>query len=293
LTIPDFGRKIQVFRSTLDGSGLFGYLVNEEWAPRPKAPRSRLERVSFEIRRIGGEHRRNDLVIAFYAALALFPLLWRTPARRTLSFALIAMVVGWLFMAGTGGGGSAHHAVLLWPLPQLFIGIAFAEAAFRIPFGRRILVAVILFIGLSGVMVINQYLYQFIRDGASDIWSDGIYNLARSLRQSGASQIVLPDWGLTDCLCLLTHDKPKTHIVNNSFLADTNSPSQKEDELGTLSDKQAIWVEHTLGHEIVPGVNNRILSAAGRAGFKPQGLQTFFDSNGRAIFQTLRFARIR
>jgi hypothetical protein len=48
-------------------------------------------------------------------------------------------------------------------------------------------------------------------------------------------------------------------------------------------------VEHVQGHEISPGVNDRIRLAAHRAGFEPVMLQTYYDRNGRAIFQALHF----
>ena len=45
-------------------------------------------------------------------------------------FCLIAMAVAWLQMAFTKDAGlGAHHVVLLWPLPQWFLAVAFVQAA--------------------------------------------------------------------------------------------------------------------------------------------------------------------
>jgi hypothetical protein len=114
--------------------------------------------------------------------------------------------------------------------------------------------------------------------------------LAEHLKQSNASQIIMPDWGMTDSLCVLTHDSPGARLADDSFLSDTKSAAQREDDLQTLSDPRAIWLEHVPGHEAFSGVNDRLLTTASRAGFEPVMLQTYLDSNGRAIFQTLRFA---
>jgi hypothetical protein len=38
-------------------------------------------------------------------------------------------------------------------------------------------------------------------------------------------------------------------------------------------------------------VNDRLLHSARRAGFEPVILEIYRDTNGRAIFQTLRFVR--
>ncbi len=281
--------KLRALRATANGSILFSYLVNEDWAPHPKSARSKLERVSFFVRDLAGERRRNNMTPAYCGALLLVPLLWRTSARKIILFCLVAIVVAWVFMVSTGGGRSAHHAVLLWPLPQLFLAVALAEAALRLRYGKWVLGAVVGFLAVCNILVINQYLYQFIRNGASDIWTDAIYPLADGLRRTDASQIVLPDWGLTESLCVLNRDKPITHPVGDPFLAEAHSPSQKRDELQTLSDRKGIWVEHVPGHEVAPGVDDRIIEAAHRAGFEPMMLQTYYDRNGRAIFQTLRF----
>jgi hypothetical protein len=216
---------------------------------------------------------------AYCGALLLLPLLWRTRARKAMLFCLVAIVVAWIFMASIrGGGGAAHHAVLLWPLPQLFLAVAFAAAAQHLRFGKWALGVVVGWLALANLLVTNQYLYQFIRDGAGDAWTDAIYPLADGLRRTDASQIVLPDWGLSDSLCVLNRDRPVTHFAEDPLLAD-----------GQLSDRKAVWVEHVAGHEMLPGVNGRIMDAAHRAGFEPVMLRIYYDRNGRAIFQAFQF----
>jgi hypothetical protein len=274
----EFSERLRILRVTANGSALFGYLAHEDWAPQPQPARSKLERVSFSIRQLGGEHRRNNMVPAYCGGLLLVPLLWRSRAAKAMWFCLIAMVVAWIFMVSTGGGDT-HHAVLLWPLPQLFLAVTFAEAAQHVRFGKWLLGAVVGWLAVSNLLVTNQYLYQLIRDGGGDAWTDAIYPLAEGLRHTDASQIILPDWGMADSLCVLDRDKPMTHLAADPFLA----------ELQAFSDEKTIWVEHVPGHESWPGVNDRVRDAAQRTGLEGRMLQIYYDRNGRAMFQTLRF----
>jgi hypothetical protein len=56
-----------------------------------------------------------------------------------------------------------------------------------------------------------------------------------------------------------------------------------------VSDANAIWVDHTAGHESLKGVHERILSEAARAGFEPVMLKIYYDRNGRGMFQSYKF----
>jgi len=279
---PGLTLKLHELESALEGSALFGYIVSEEPGPQPGYPRSLVEYASFAIHALAGDRRRNAMTLALLAALLLLPRLWRTPARQAMLFSAIAACVAWAFMTLSGGGDAAHHIVLLWPLPQLFVAVAFAEASRHFRFGYWMLAAVAL-LALSNLPVTNQYLYQFIRNGAAETWTDAIYPLALGLKQSHASQVVLPDWGLTDSLCVLNRDQPPTRPVSD--------PLQPADLL-ILADQNAIWVDHTPGHEAVQGTHQRVLAAARNAGFEAVQLHIYYDRNGRAIFQTFQFRKI-
>jgi hypothetical protein len=271
--------KLRAVESTWDGSSLFGYLVSEDAGPRPGSPHSLLEHASFAVHSLTGDHRQNSTRLGLWAALLVAPLLWRTRARHVVLFGAIAAGVAWTHMVLTGGSTAAHHAVLLWPFAYLFATVALAEASLHVRFGKWILVFVVGLLAIGNVLMTNQYLYQFIRNGAAETWTDAIYPLASDLRQSGATQVLLPDWGLTDSLCLLNRDNPPAHPVDDPLLNDVNK----------LSDANAIWVDHTPGREFSKGVHDRVLAAAQSAGFEPVMLKTYYDRNGRAMFQSFKF----
>jgi hypothetical protein len=272
---------LRQLESTWEGSALFGYLVSEDAGPRPGSPHSLLERFSFAVHGLTGDRRQNSMTLALCGALLLIPLLWGTRARKLMLFSAIAIVVAWVHMALAGGGGAAHHAVLLWPLPHLFIAVALAEGSVRVRFGKWALAAVVGLLAIGNVLVTNQYLYQFIRNGTAETWTDAVYPLASDLKQAHASQVLLPDWGVTDALCVLNRDSPPTHLVQDPFLGDSS----------ILSDANAIWVDHAPGREVWKGVHDRVLAAARRAGFEPVMLRTYYDRNGRPMFQTFKFRK--
>src|SRR5579884_3166330 len=117
-TIP---HKIDLLRNTLDGAALFGYMVRDPHAPQPRRITDLAGSTSSALERIAGDHRFNWMLPAYAAALVLAFFIRRT-ARRAVAFCLIAFAVAWTQMLlAHGVGGSAHHTVLLWPLPQMFI----------------------------------------------------------------------------------------------------------------------------------------------------------------------------
>jgi len=288
LALDHFGDKFEMLHRTWNGSGLFGYITSDS-ADRPMAPRSPAEKASVLVHSVTGDRRTNASGLALLGGIVLIPFLWRTHVRDTLLFALVAGGVAWIFMIISGGGGSVHHAVLLWPLPHLFLAAAFAEASEHIRFGARALAATVVFLAAANLAVTNQYLFQFVRNGSAGVWSDAIYALAAGLRQTTASQAVLVDWGLEAPLAVLNRNSPPVKIIANPFANSAETETQRQADLQLLSDGKAIWVERTSGNEILAGVNKRLLDAARNAGFEQQRLNVYNDSHGRPFFQTFRF----
>jgi hypothetical protein len=118
---------------------LFTLLTSQPSEENAAGPTSTLERASFRLYAALGQRDTNQMEAAFYAALFLVPWLCRTRARRTLMFYLVTLGIAWLLMAFTkGAGGSVHHVVLLWPIPDLFLAVAFAEVSRIWPAGSNI-----------------------------------------------------------------------------------------------------------------------------------------------------------
>lgn len=269
-----FAAGLHAMRITWNGSALFG--IAHDTAPRVGTPQGVVQQASFYLHAVTGDWHTNFIDAALVGGLVVLVLRRRSAARDAMMFALLAGAVALTIMLLSGGGSSAHHTILMWPLPVFFLAVALGEVPGRVRF------AVVCFLAVTNLLVTNQYLYQFVRYGSSDAWTDAIYPLAAALSKTHASEAVVTDWGIADQLCVLNRNDPPAHPVPLPL---------KEADVQILADEKAIWVEHVSGHEVFNGANDHVLEAARKARFSPVKLDTIYDRNGRAIFQTLRFVR--
>ena len=217
----DLYPKLFVLLGTWEGIALFGYIPHAEDNEHAKAPRTLVENVSFGLRHLSGEHRRNGLDWAVLSVALLLPiLLWRPPSRRAVLFCLIAITVAWLQMGITkGAGGAAHHVVLLYPLPHILIAVVFAEMSLRWGAAGKWLFGLgTLCLAGMNLLVTNQYLYDFVRYGSAGSWSDAIYPLASGLKSARATEIAIIDWGITNPLEVLDRGRLPLFWAAEPFL---------------------------------------------------------------------------
>ena len=292
LSLKDFGNKLFVLERTLDGSVLMGYITGEDWMDHPRSPSSRLEHFSIWLHAKTGDHRRGLNWFAFLLALALIPFLWRSAAGRSLRFSAVLLLVAWLQMAlTTGAGGSAHHSVLLWPFPLFLIAIAFSEISKRLPrrWGLSILATVVVAMIAQNLLVYNQHLAQFIRNGEGSAWTDAIDSLSKRLAQLGPRQIYVIDWGMLDSLRLLT----KGRLLLNEASYPLNLPAPPEDGRAVLtaeiSDPAHLFIAHTAEFEQFAGVGQHLTLWACQYGYARVPVASVQDRNGRAVFEIFQF----
>ena len=140
-------------------------MAGDEWWPNPKTPQSLRGRAAVWIHEhLRRDHRSTGFYYVFGVLLLAAPWWWKYRAAR---FSLVFMAVAWLLMALTHDAGtSAHHVVLLWPFPILFAAIALAS----LPWRPLAWTAACVMIAMN-LLVLNQYVYQFERDGAGDVFT--------------------------------------------------------------------------------------------------------------------------
>jgi hypothetical protein len=277
------GKWIQV-QLAANGSSLFGYMAGEESWPNPKAPRSPTERTSAWIHDHLGEHRSTGFYYVFGILLLAARWWWKYRAAR---FSLIFMTVAWLLMALTHDAGtSAHHVVLLWPFPILFVTVALAS----LPWQRVARGAATIMIAMN-LLVWNQYMYQFARDGAGDVFTDALAPLSASLDEYPGRPFYLVDWGLYDNLNLLHEGRLDLRIATGPLNTDSPSPEQLAEIREILDNLSALVLNHVPEHEVFPNVGARLDRAAESLGYLKQVVRTIPDSNGRPIFEILQFTR--
>jgi hypothetical protein len=276
--------RLHALRITWDGEILWGYMVHAPWSPgTPRDHGTVLERMSAGVHSLGGFRYHNQLEPAFCIALALAALLCLIPgftrARKTLLFCLIASAVAWIQMAITKDAGwGAHHVVLLWPLPQWFLAVAFVEALQRLPWRRTgavALAAVMVFLVGENLLLTNEYFYQLTTFGALGSWSDAIYRLSDKLSQIQSPHIVVDDWGIANALL----------VLHRGQLPVVMADSRGWDRARATED---VWIGHTPEYQQRAGANESIVQAARSAGFEKQMIETVPDRNGRPVFEIFR-----
>ncbi len=265
-----------------NGSSLFGYLTGEEWWPNPKTPGSPSERASAWIHDHWGEHRSTGFYYVFGVLLLAAPWWWKYRAAR---FSLLFMTVSWLLMALTHDAGtSAHHVILLWPFPILFAAVALAS----LPWRPVAWTAAAIMIAMN-LLVWNQYMYQFERDGAGNVFTDALNPLSTSLNEYSGRTFYLVDWGLYDNLNFLHQGRLDLRIATGPFNTDSPSPEQLAEIRDILHNPDALVLDHVREHEVFPNVGARLDRAAESLGYLKEVIRTIPDSNGRPMFEIIHF----
>ena len=290
--LDDLPQKIQTLRLTWQGSVLLGYLINREDGGHPRQPETPAERFAFRLHAIFGDRWKSWIEPALLFSVVLLPILWLTRSGQLPLFCLIATTVAWLMMILTkGAGGAAHHTILLWPLPQLFLAASFAGTSRWLGRAGPALVAVVTgLLAAQNLLVLNQNLYQLVRAGSAGSWSDAIYSLSDVVPKIPATRIVIDDWGMVQPLDLLHRGRLPLVWAGDPFLEPETSQEERRDKLALLADLQALWIGHTDGYQEFSGVNSRVLAATAAAGFHKLPVTTISDRNGRPVFELFRFA---
>ena len=278
---------------TLDGSGLFGYLIREEFDASPRPPSNLVERASTAVRKIAGYRRQGWMPQALLLVLALLPF-WLS-RWKVMAFATLVALVAWLLMASTSGaGGAAHHVVLLWPVPQLLVAVGLGAAiANRKPVWRWAAAAVTALVCLQNALVVNQYLYNAQLMGGGPSWTDAIFPLREALVRLHPEHINLMDWGTEFNLKALA--KGKTDIRWGAEPGDREVANENDLRLLGIfleSAEQSVWVEHREPIEITTGSANRFAQRALERGYQKQPLEEIKDRNGRPMFELYRFVKV-
>ena len=278
-----FPGKFSLLRGTLDGSALFGFLPGFDDDPNPKAPTSLRGRAADWIGAHTGKHRHDAMAYACALALLLVPWWWK---RRTARFSLVFMFATWLAMAVTrGAGASAHHAVLLWPFPQLFLATALASLPWR-----KIAMSVGAALVAINLLVVNQAVADFERNGAPQNFTDASFALSKEISDPGPLVVTL-DWGMIDTLAFLHQGRVTLRIGDPPFMTDSPSENERKTIDWLLSYPGAIFVTHVPGRENFPAVRPHLDRAAADRGLRKEPIKIVPDSNGRPVFEVFRFVK--
>jgi len=149
--------------------------------------------------------------IAIIVACILFGILtYRKPITRTraIVFLIVALLLVTLGVFLLPDAVRIHHAVLVFPMPQLILA-ALAATAWKISVPlRTIAVALVAIVCLSGLRSIGATQELIRQTGGRGRWSDSFDKFCRENRERSDLTIVSLDWGFNEQLSFLT-DAPQ------------------------------------------------------------------------------------
>lgn len=292
LSSDDWNVKFLQLPGVANGSGLYGYMVEEDWATEhPHAASNALEKASYGLGRLAGDWRISRRWWVLVGALAMAPLLLFTRWRRPVGFCILLMGIGWAEMIATkGAGGGAHHTVLLWPFPLMLIAIAAVWISEKLPKGgTAFVVAVGVICSLQGLLATNHFLAQGIRNGAAGAWTTAHYNLVRRLAEYYPAPVFLVDWGMMDNTRVLFRGNLRLYHAGEPLAR----PDPTEQDLKLMKTffewKDAIFVGNTDKRQMNPDVNKRLQAIADRLGYRKELVEVIYDYQGRPSYEVMRF----
>ncbi len=292
-----FRNQFRYLRATFEGSVLFGWLASADPGPHPPTNSGVLLDISARLSGAFHHPYQTWLWPAFVTALLITAILSFTrrreapgdfPKQKPILAATLALAVFWMLIVFPYNGGSTvHHTILLWPLPQFIIGLAFAGISSR--FRRLGGLAVSLAVSgvlLGNVLVVNEYYEQLATNGPGLQWTDASYALTGAVERLSPRHVVLTDWGFSNTIRLL--DQGKLDLVDLSFLLARRRPFPAGDEAVLrywLAQPATVFVAHTAGNEIFPHVNANLEAFLQQNSYEKQVVNAVEDRSGRPTFE--------
>lgn len=285
--------KIMMLDRTFDGSGLLGYIVRED----PEGPVQNLkswEKVPLFLNEKLRNPRSSLQHILLVIALLAAPLLcWPGPNRKPALLFLLGGVLTWVLMLVTrSAGGSAHHTVLLWPIPHILCGLMIGEIQRRWP-GRawRAAVAVLAICVLSNLAVLNTYLAHFIACGPTVVWTDAIRPLVTEIGSRPGRILFAADWGISQQIEYYGNGKIGFHRTSDAIVKDLPERLNVIHLERYMKSPATLFVTHTEGHEAFAGVRRKLLDFAAARGYQDHLYKVITDRHGAAIFEIHEFRK--
>ena len=280
-----FPVKYQELTGAVDGSGLFGFLVAPDLAENRREPQSPQGRGASWISDRLGHHYKTLMPYAILIAASIVLVWWRAPGRSAALFAAICGIVTFLAMAVTRNAGTGiHHTVLVWPMPQLLVGTALGA----LPWRWLRVGSVALLIG-ANLLVVNQYIAQFERNGTYWNFTDATNPLAASLARTPDRNIYVIDWGIYETVDFLLQGNAHLHESYPLLIQPTPDAGQRREIDAMIVDPHAVFVDHIPALEEFHGVGAHIEAIARSEGYEKIPIRTVADRNGRTKFQVFRF----
>lgn len=284
--------KVRMMDKTLDGGGLFGYMVQHSPEGYPQGLRF-VEKIPLFLAAKLRAPQMSWQHLLLAASLFCAPLLWFTPWRRPAMFALVMFVVSWLLMIySRATGGGAHHTILLWPLPQWLLALALAALQEKLgPRAFRAGALAVLLCTASNLTLLNQYMAQFISSGPTWIWSDAVFPLHGYVSRHIDRYYCSVDWGIANQLRFLTKGRARFLGREDGITLDFDTPRRDEVLARLLWDPKSTFILRTEGREVFGGSRERFFQYVKEHGYQGRVVETVRDRHGSPVFELWEFER--
>ncbi len=273
--------KLRMLDMSLNGSGLLGFITAPNWSTDSRPPVTGSGKTGEWLERHLGAPRQSGFDLVFLASILMVPW-WRR--FRAAWFALIFMIVTWLAMAVTkGAGGAVHHSVLLWPFPEVFVGVVLSSVPWRRLMGVAAGAMVVM-----NLLVYNQYVVDFDRLGPTASFTDALFPLSAAFSED-QRPIYIVDWGMDNTLALFHQGRLDIHSALGMFQSEELAERDRKILEKVMPDPETLFVGHVDGREVFEGVNARVNREAAALGLRKRVIRVIPDSHGRPIFEIFRF----
>ena len=268
--------KLEAAQKTLDGSavlwlaggsGLDDALpladISSAGIPATGIPAAAIARA---LRTAGWARSNLTWPLMVLAVLAL-PLTLRTPHGRGILFALLVTLLTYAAMfVFRAGGGSAHHVVMIFPFPFIFVAASLEaiSARWKLPRLAPLVVGAALVIALS---LNARYLAAYTHSDGSRHFSPAIYRLVSFMGKENHYRYYFLDWGMATQTAFLGHDRGvRWEELYGVFAANGTEQERQERMSHLLVNPQNRFVTHGENRTFFPAGRARIerLAAEGR-----------------------------
>lgn len=204
--------------------------------------------------------------------------------RREIVWALLALALSVCAMFATvGGAGGGHHVALLWPLPQMAVGLALGRWMGSAQKMVSIAAAAMLIVAVASSLRVDYGYYQRIVDYGSAVrWTDGSEGLEQALTTRRPVRVYAMDWGIVGPMRYLSGGR-----LPLSYGGDLSPQVLRP----MLASPDYLFVAHPEGSELIVGTRQRLHDFAKTAGYTEQTLARVRDARGTTVFEIYRFRR--
>jgi hypothetical protein len=286
-TTDEYKGKIWLLDKILAGNGLFGYMVR--WEQAPVTGLKPWESASVAISRWTREPRDSFQQVLVALVLLAMPVLAFGPYGRILLFFATGGLLSLLLMFSTpNAGGSVHHVILLWPLPQLLVALAVASVPRR---AARFAAVSVLAGVLGNAAVMNQFLAQFVTCGSTVTWTDAIRPLVDKVGKYPGRVIFASEWGILEQFRYFGAGAIGTMPASDGVVRTLNEVESQQFIRRALNLPDTLYVGHTQEAQLFEGTRDKLDAFAQQEGFQKRLLATVQDRHGRSIFEVFEYVK--